>query len=370
MALRVLLIGASGVFGNRIARQLARDRRFELILGGRHLTSLESLHAQLADPGVQLAMLDVTASGFTETLASLRPQLVIHAAGPFQGQDYRVAEACLACASDYVDLADGRDFACGISWLDARARAGGRVLISGASTVPALSSAVIDALLPRFSRLDVIEHAISPGNRTPRGDATVAAILGYCGKPVRLWRDGDWQQGYGWMAGRRQRFAFGDRWVAMCDVPDLELFPVRYSGVRSVVFRAGLELKRLHFGTLLAAWLVRLGLIRNLARYAPSLRRISEWFLQSGSDVGGMVVELSGRDVCDQPLRLRWSLTAAAGDGPQVPATPAVVLARKLADGELQVRGAMPCMGLFTLDEALAGLDGFAITTELEVVTT
>jgi saccharopine dehydrogenase-like NADP-dependent oxidoreductase len=369
MALRVLLIGAGGVFGNRIARQLAGDRRFELIFGGRRLGVLETLRAELSDPGVQLAALDAAALGLTEVLVSLRPQLVIHAAGPFQGQDYRVAEACLACGSDYVDLADARDFAGGIARLDARARAAGRLLVSGASTVPALSSAVIDALLPRFSRLELIEHAISPGNRTPRGDATVAAILGHCGRPVRLWRDGRWQQGFGWMSGRRQRFAFGDRWVALCDVPDLELFPLRYPGVRSVVFRAGLELKRLHLGTLLAAWLVRLGLVRNLARHAPRLRRISEWFLDAGSDVGGMVVELSGRDARDQPVRLRWSLTAAAGDGPQVPATPAVVLARKLADGELLARGAMPCMGFFTLEEALAALAGFAITTELEVLT-
>ena len=369
MALRVLLIGAGGVFGTRIARQLAGDRRFELIIGGRHLATLETLRAELADSAIELGTLDVTAAEFNMALTELRPQLVIHAAGPFQGQDYRVAEACLACGSDYVDLADARDFACGISELDARARASGRLLISGASTVPALSSAVIDALLPRFSRLEAIEHAISPGNRTPRGDATVAAILGYCGKPLRLWRDGKWQRAYGWMAGRRQRFAFGVRWVALCDVPDLDLFPARYPDARSVAFRAGLELKRLHFGTLLAAWLVRLGLVRNLSRYAPRLRRISEWWLASGSDVGGMVVELAGRDASDRPLHLRWTLTAAAGEGLQVPATPAVVLARKIADGELRIHGAMPCMGLFTLDEALAALDGFAITTELDVLT-
>ncbi len=236
MALRVLLIGAGGVFGSRIARQLAGDSRFELILGGRHLAALETLRAALADSAIELATLDVTASEFSKALAALRPRLVIHAAGAFQGQDYRVAEACLACGSDYVDLADARDFARGISGLDVRARAAGRLLINGASTVPALSSAVIDALLPQFSRLEAIESAISPGNRTPRGDATVAAILGYCGKPLRLWRDGKWQRAYGWMAGRRQRFAFGNRWVALCDVPDLELFPVRYPDVRTVRF--------------------------------------------------------------------------------------------------------------------------------------
>lgn len=369
MSLRVLLIGASGVFGLRIARQLAGDPRFRLTLAGRQLASLAALRESLGDPSVQLAVLDVAAVGLAEALAALRPQLVIHAAGPFQAQDYRVAEACLACGSDYIDLADGRDFVGGIGRLDGQAKAAGRLLASGASTVPAFSSAVVDALLPRFRALETIEHAISPGNRTPRGDATVAAILGYCGRPLRLWRDGRWQRGHGWMSTRRQAFPFGRRWVGLCDVPDLELFPPRYPGVRGVAFRAGLELRRLHFGTLAAAWLVRLGLIRDLARHAPTLRRISERFLGAGSDVGGMVVELAGRDVQGKPLRLRWSLSATAGDGPQIPATPAVVLARKLADGVLSTRGAMPCMGLFTLDEALAALDDFAVGTQLDVLT-
>ena len=369
MTLRVLLIGAGGVFGSRIVRELAGDPRFQLILAGRHEARLTALRDMLGDSSVQTATLDVAAPDLVATMAHLRPQLVIHAAGPFQTQDYRVAEACLACGSDYADLADGRDFVSGIGRLDGRAKAAGRLLVSGASTVPAFSSAVVDALLPRFSALEKIEHAISPGNRAPRGDATVAAILGYCGRALPLWRDDRWKIGHGWMSSRRQAFAFGPRWVGLCDVPDLELFPLRYAGVRTVEFRAGLELKRLHFATLAAACLVRLGLVCDLGRHAPRLRRLSERFLSSGSDVGGMVVELVGRDTHGRPLRLCWALSAAAGDGPQIPATPAVVLARKLADGDLRACGAMPCMGLFTLDEALAALTGFAITTRLDVVT-
>ncbi|WP_426690375.1 saccharopine dehydrogenase NADP-binding domain-containing protein [Rhodanobacter ginsengiterrae] len=368
MALRVVLIGAAGVFGSRIASQLAGDPRFRLTLAGRRLDRLVLLRDALGDASVQLAALDVTAPGLVGELAALQPQLVIHAAGPFQQQDYRVAEACLACASDYVDLADGRDFVSGFGRLDGQAKAAGRLLVSGASTVPALSSAVVDSLLPRFAVLDVIEHAISPGNRAPRGDATVAAILGYCGRPVTYWRDGRWQTGHGWMHTRRAIFPFGRRWLGLCEVPDLELFPQRYPDVRTVIFRAGLELKRLHFATFAAAWLVRLGLIRDLARHATRLRRVSEWFLGAGSDVGGMLVELTGRDAQGRPLRLRWSLSAATGDGPQIPATPAVVLARKLADGKLALHGAMPCMGLFTLDEALAALDAFAIDIQRETL--
>lgn len=368
MALRVMVLGAAGVFGSRIAARLAHDARFELLLAGRRMAPLQALRETIGDARACCHALDTTSADFPAALAALAPQLVIHAAGPFQRQDYRVAEACMEAGSDYIDLADGRDFVGGFSRLDERARQSGRLLVSGASSVPALSSAVVDALLPRFGALAAIEHAISPGNRTPRGDATVAAILGYCGRPIRLWRDGRWGATHGWMDSRRQWFPFGHRRVGVCEVPDLDLFPARYRQLRSVVFRAGLELPLLQWATWGMAVLVRLGLIRDLARHAPTLRRMSEWFLRYGSDVGGMVVELRGSDRQGQPLHLCWWLDAAAGDGPQVPVTPAVVLARRLADGLVVAKGAMPCMGLLTLEQIVAGFEGFALRTGVEAI--
>lgn len=368
MRLRVVVLGATGVFGSRIAARLAHDERFELRLAGRREPPLEDLRASIGDARMHTCTLDTAAADFPAMLAALRPQLVIHAAGPFQGQDYRVAEACIDAGSDYIDLADGRDFVSGFSRLDERARSAGRLLVSGASSVPALSSAAVDALLPRFGALESIEHAISPGNRTPRGDATVAAILGYCGRPVRVWRNGRWDTVPGWMDSRRQRFPFGRRRVGVCDVPDLELFPARYPQARSVIFRAGLELPLLQWATWGMGMLVRLGLIRELARRASMLRRISEWFIRFGSDVGGMTVELRGRDGQGRPLHLRWWLDADAGDGPQVPVTPAIVLARRLADGLVEARGAMPCMGLLALDQIVEGFDGFALRTGVETM--
>lgn len=368
MAWRVVLIGATGVFGSRIARRLVGDARFGLVIAGRHRPALEEARVTLGDASVQVAELDVMAADLRARLVALRPALVLHAAGPFQAQDYRVAEACLDAGSHYVDLADGRDFVAGIRHLDARARAAGKVVLSGASSVPALSAAVVDALASRFARLDVIESAISPGNRTPRGEATVAAILGYCGRPVRVWREGRWQSLPGWMAGKRQRFAHGYRRVGVCDVPDLEIFPARYPGVRTVLFRAGLELPLLHYGTWSAAALVRLGLVRELSRHAPRLKRLSERFAHRGTDVGGMAVELSGVDHDGAPLRLRWWLEAAAGDGPEVPATPAVVLAQCLAAGDLGEPGAGPCVGRLSLDQLVSGLSAFSVRTGVETV--
>ena len=95
---------------------------------------------------------------------------------------------------------------------------------------------------------------------------------------------------------------------------------------------------------------------------------LSERWLDSGSDTGLMQLELRGVDREDVPLHLRWRLVATHGDGPQVPATAAIVLARKLARDELAGAGAGPCLDLFTLDEFLAALDGYAITTTIEAV--
>jgi hypothetical protein len=124
------------------------------------------------------------APGLEDRLKALEVDALIHTSGPFQGQDYRVARACAQAGVHYVDLADGRDFVCGIDVLDPQAKAAGVLLLSGASSVPALSSAVVDALASGMARVSDIDIGISPGNRTDRGLSTVAAILSYCGKPL------------------------------------------------------------------------------------------------------------------------------------------------------------------------------------------
>ena len=75
--------------------------------------------------------------------------LLVDASGPFQtyGDDpYRVARAAIANGAHYFDLCDNADFCQGISALDGAARAAGVCVVSGMSSVPALSSTVVDAL--------------------------------------------------------------------------------------------------------------------------------------------------------------------------------------------------------------------------------
>jgi saccharopine dehydrogenase-like NADP-dependent oxidoreductase len=362
---RVLIIGAYGQFGRRIAAELSRDPGYELALAGRNASAAQALCTELEDRGAQpctAVALDVECDELGSALAALQPQLVIHTAGPFQQRSYSVAEAALNAGAHYVDLADGREFVGGITALDPAARARGRWVISGASSVPGLSAAVVESLRDRFARLESVTSAISPGNRTPRGLATTRAILGYVGRPFPALVDGRRRMVHGWQSLERLRFpSAGARWVARCDVPDLDLLPQRFPELRHCDFRAGLELKRMHHGLWLASWLVRAGLIPSLARWAEPLLRISEHWLGVGSDTGLMLVELEGTGRDGRRLRLQWRMVAEEGSGPQIPATAAVVLAGKLSRGELPGGGARPCLDLFTLEEYMRALERFPI---------
>lgn len=366
----VVVLGGYGNFGARICKTLAQEPGLALTVAGRSGARAAAFAQQLQQRGCRAALrgvaLDATQADLVPALQALAADLVIHTCGPFQGQDYRVARACIAARVHYVDLADARGFVSGFAALDADARAAGVLAVTGASSVPALSSAVVDHLLPAFSALHAIDIGINPGNRTPRGLATVRSILSYCGKPLRQWHNGHWTTVYGWQGLTRRAYPapMGRRWLGYCDVPDLALFPQRYPGVREVVFRAGLELALLHLGTWLLSWPARAGLVNNWSKHAQLLKRMSEWFEHRGSTRGGMHVELRGLDHDGKALHRTWYLLADSSDGPQIPCTAAVVMAKKLARGELDRPGAGPCLGFFTLEAFMRELRGFDVVAQ------
>lgn len=358
-----MVIGGYGFFGSRLVARLARQERLHVIAAGRSDAAARALVERLqphAHATLSHVALDAMGWDFTAHLRRLDVSLVIHTSGPFQGQDYRVAQACARAGAHYIDLADGRDFVCGIANLQQSAAAQGVLLTSGASSVPALSTAVIDRLTAGMSAVHSIDIGISPGNRTERGLATVTAILGYCGK--RLPSTGPKAQ-FGWLGSWRHRYPapVGTRLLSPCDVPDLALLPQRYAGSPMVRFGAGLELSWLHRGMNAMAWLTRLGLVRDWSVHAGGLKRMADGFKAWGSDAGAMHVCVQGLDAQGAWRERNWVLVAGSGDGPFVPTLAATALVRKLAAGTLACTGARPCMGLLTLEDFMRETQGLDI---------
>ena len=345
------MIGGYGFFGRRLVERLALQPDIDVTVAGRSLTDAQALVRQLRPKSrarLDAAVLDAMSSDLPRELERLSPGTVVLASGPFQGQDYRVAHACVGCGANYIDLADARSFVSGIGELESSAKVAGVLVSSGASSVPALSSAAVDHLARDMATLRTIHIGISPGNRTERGLSTVKAILSYCGKPIPI--DGA-PQVIGWARSRRHRYPapVGERWLSPCEVPDLALLPARHAGAPSVQFGAGLELGFLHRGMNAMAWAVRRGLVRDWSTHASWLKRAADMFKGWGSDAGAMHVSVTGLRPNGAEVSRTWSLVATHGDGPYVPTLAAAALVRKLKAGGLPV-GAMPCVGILSLE--------------------
>ena len=355
--LAVLIVGATGVFGSRLARLAAGDPGVRLTLGGRRRAALEALAAELGRCAVQTIDRDDVTVPEVE-----RFDLVVDCAGPFQGSATRLIEQCIAARVDYVDLADGREWVCSIDRFDAAARRAGVAVVTGASSIPALSHAVLDHLTHGWTRIDSIRIGIFPGNRAPRGRSVVEAILTYVGKPVRVFRCKTWREVPGWtLHGRIDCGAAGRRWASVCDTPEQALLVRRYRPTQSAEFVAGLELPILHIGLWLLSWPVRWGLINSLSPAAGPLLWLAQRFRPFGSDRGAMLVEAVGVGTRGEPVSGSWTLDATTNLGPLVPVVPALALIRRLLNGWRAAPGAYACSGILELAELAAVLDELGV---------
>ncbi len=356
----ILILGGYGNFGKRISRSLAAAG-VPVIIAGRNEGKASLLLNTLPGQGHGVAIFDVD-QDLKLHMAKLKPSSVINTCGPFQSADYSIAKTCIEEAIPYIDLADARDFICGITELNQNAIDAGIPVISGASTVPGLSSAVLEEYGHEFSQITSLKFGISPGQKAERGLATTQGILSYVGKPLRQFAGID-PNIFGWQNLYRQKYpVIGKRWMANCDIPDLDLLPKAY-GIDRIQFSAGLELAPLHLGLWVMSWLVRLGVPIDLPKLSGPLLRISNWLNHFGTADGGMHILLEGYDIAGQPHHLDWFIIAKNGDGPQIPTIPAIVLAKKIAKGEFPAVGAMPCVGLVSLSEYLEELSAFEVST-------
>jgi len=369
----ILILGGYGNFGKRIVESLTHLDNLNILIAGRDRKKAERLTQQLSASSTATLTpveLDINAFSFEAQLGELKPNIVIHTSGPFQGQNYRVAEACIELECHYIDLADDRRFVCDIVTLDKQAKAKNALIVSGASTVPGLSSAVIDHYSSQFNTISSIDLAIAPGNQAERGEATVNAILSYTGQAFDVFSQGEWHHAYGWMDPRKVDFGdiVGQRWLANVDVPDLELFPSRYSVKESVKFQAGLELAIMHLPMVAMAWLAKVHLVKNWAPLTKPIVTLSNFFLKWGTDQGGMRIIIEGLDKNNKAKTITWSLYADNGIGPYTPTLSTIIIAKKLITGDINQTGAMSCLGLFSYDELSAHAETLGIYFKEEII--
>jgi len=376
---RVLILGGYGTFGSRIAEMLGSEPGIHILLAGHDLFKAELLADRLQRklssdtelPTYEGLRLDHDSGSLAAQLKDLSIDLVIHCAGPFQQQDYHVPDACIAHGIHYIDIADAATFVCDIDSLDESAAETGCAVISGASSLPALSSAVIRVLGESFQQIHDIEITIAPAHRISRGLATVRAGFESLGRPLVLRRDGQPQTSYAGDGLRKVTLGHpvGERWVCNFDVPDLRLIPQQIPAVNNLRFGTGVQPKLLQQGLAICARLARIRRPSSFPDPLPHLARFGHWLAArwpGGSEHGGMQIEVGGT-IDRAQRRARWQILGLNGDGPWIPAAPAAAMARKLIRGTYKHMGARPCWQLLSLDDILAELESRAVVTSFEL---
>lgn len=363
MISRILVIGGYGNFGSFISKSLAKEANMQMIIAGRSLSKANQLVSEIAAVNPAEAVYLNIHENLSNVLGALKPNIVIHTSGPFQAQGYDVAKTCIEHGCHYVDLADGREFVAGITELDKQAKDRHVLVLSGASSVPCLTSALMDHYSCEFDELESVDYGITTAQKTARGLATTAAILGYTGKPFQTLVNGQLSSIYGWQGLRARKYkSLGWRLLGNCDIPDLALFPKRYPSLKTIRFYAGLEIPFIHITLWALSWLVRIGLIKNLQKAASLLLCLSFLFDWLGSANSAFHMELKGMGKSKQYKAINFELTAKSGDGPYIPCMPAILIAKNIANYTETKRGAFPCVGFITKDEYLSALAEMDIT--------
>jgi NAD(P)-dependent dehydrogenase (short-subunit alcohol dehydrogenase family) len=354
---RILVIGGYGGFGARLSRRLVAGGHHVLV-GGRSRERAESFCDDL--PGSQAVVIDRTRD-LGPLLDKLKPDILIDAAGPFQGSSYTVPQACIRAGVHYLDLADARDFVTGIATLDSAAKAAGAVVISGASTVPALSSAVAINLASDLERVEKVDMALSAATHSTANPAVAKAVLSYLGR--RIPRSSG-PAVYGWQGIQARSYRMPGvaplhRLVAMVDVPDYDLLKACLPGESEVEFRAGTDVSFHMLALWLASWPFRWGWLSSIDPFIAGLVRLQRFSSIGGGDRSAMDVRLTGLRH-GRRVERRWTLIAEDFQGPEIPTLAAALLANDLGHRVLQP-GAGTAAGLLSLSRFEQAFEDLAI---------
>jgi NAD(P)-dependent dehydrogenase (short-subunit alcohol dehydrogenase family) len=396
----ILVLGGAGTFGAHLTRSLLSTAGVETVFVGSRSGSLPVATPQLLTQRAIMAPLIVDARDTKQlgnAILSKNIDIVVDAAGPWQGSDYSIARAVVNARAHYLDIADDPQFISGfVAALDADAQAQQRVAITGASTTPALTASVAQALTNGWERVDSVDTFLLPGGRNVPGLSLMQAALSYCGKPVSTY---DSTRGHkkrlGWRSLTWQRFAVGPRkrFCSDVDCADPVILPTICNDkpvqIR-VRLRAGLEspIEQVsilcngcreigfvnHYDFKLSMAVLSL-LPQSVSRsfLAPTLRHLRSITSISCLDEGALHMNVAGVDgqVNDSDTRIsfefslfvlvvyqgrythsRFSLDTRRGQGYAIPTIPSVVIVRNIVRGIINSKhsGASVCSSLSLQD--------------------
>ncbi len=347
--LKLLIIGGYGIFGGRLVQLLADEPRLTMVIAGRSLKKAEFFCRTLRGEATLIPRSFDRNGDLEKQIKEIAPDVVVDATGPFQNyghEPYHVIKACIVLGIHYLDLADGSDFVKGVSKFDADAKAQNIFLLSGVSSFPVLTAAVVRELAQGL-RLSSIKGGIAPSPYAGVGENVIRAIAGYAGQPVKLTRGGRPSIGHALTETIRYTIAVPGRLplhnirFSLVDVPDLQVIPESWPTLDSIWMGAGPVPEILHRALNGLAWLVRWKVVPSLLPFSKLFYHVIN-IIRWGEHRGGMFVEVEGVDESDKKITRSWHLLAEGNDGPLIPSMAIEAIIRHMLMEKLPTPGARP----------------------------
>lgn len=358
--MKILIVGGYGTFGGRIVELLESEPALMLIVAGRSLSSAKAFCAGRGKTAANLAAARFDRDGDLATqITMFGPDVIIDASGPFQAYGagaYKLVEACIALGVHYLDLADGSSFVEGVGVYDSPAREAGVYVLSGVSSFPVLTAAVVRRLATTMTRVDEISGGIAPSPFAGVGANVVRAIASYAGQPVAYLGRTAKIIGRPFTQQRRYtiappgRLPLRNTLFSLVDVPDLRALAKLWPQATRVWMGAGPVPEVLHRALIFCAWLVQFGVVRTLSPLAPFMHWATN-HVRWGEHRGGMFVEVKGAGPAGEPQTRSWHLLAEGSDGPLIPSMAVQAIVQKHIAGAAPAPGARACVDEVELED-------------------
>jgi len=356
---RVVVYGGGGFFGRIVVQELLRSGSVRIDIASRSATPVKFPGFESRVRFFESDLRDL--ESVSRTIAGA--ELVIVAAGPFQGMPTTVLQACLAAHIPYIDLADDRDFVRRAYKLaDSETIPDEMVVLIGCSVVPGLSS-----LLTRFAQATVptvvqANVSISPGTKHPRGPGSFACLLSTVGDTFTAPENGNEKTVVGWTDPERIDFPAplnARTCYRVVDIADHFVQPL-YFGTKTVEFRIGSELEILNL--LLSAVRRMRQVFRMPERWLTTISRPLLYVAAAfGSTAGGVVVEISG--YAGEARRTESWCVFATENGERIPSVMTAIAAEMVLRKAIAGGRTAPLTEWITRDQLLRGLNLRGIRT-------
>ncbi len=344
---KIIVLGGYGAVGSRICAAIARIPYVECVIAGRNPKRARRLAKSISASTLRIDVDDE--EQVDRELANVF--LVVNAAAPFQKQSLTVARFCARSGVHYIDLADDRSYVNGVLRLHAQARRSGSLLVTGASSMPAMAAVLVDSLSDYFDKIGEIRAFTVGGNKVPFGRASVYSLLSKIGGTLRCKRRGRWTESSCWTEPQNVSFPapVGRRRAYLYDVPAVEQFSRAYE-VQTATFRMGLQPGLVNRALGFLAWLRRIGWLKKPMRYTRLLHALTRRFRRMGNASYAIQVQVLGTKG-NQDVNHAATLVEADSNGMGITTSIVITLVKQWLENDVEDAGAFTAMGLVGLDD-------------------